>query len=119
MIKTLNYTYDESNSVLFAKTGMGMLEALNDIFEFDFSLLESYCAKNYKLVSKTGEVFSGDFEDLLNMLNASGKVEVVVAKSHRNNTPAHTLHIKKVTKQEEPQVKKKPTKTTKRKQDNE
>ena len=94
MIKTANYTYNEENGQLVANTGYNIFVALNELFDFKINLLESYAAKNYKIVSD-GLVFTGDFEDFLNMLNASNKVEVNVAKSNCNQVPKHVLFIKK------------------------
>ena len=94
MIKTQNYTYNEENGQLVANTGYNVFVALNELFDFKINLLESYAAKNYKIVSD-GLVFTGDFEDFLNMLNASNKVEVNVAKSNCNQVPRHVLFIKK------------------------
>ena len=117
MIKTENYTYNEENGQLVANTGYNVFVALNELFDFKINLLESYAAKNYKIVSD-GLVFTGDFEDFLNMLNASNKVEVNVAKSNRNSPPKHVIFIEKVvkdtvvtlTQQEAPVTKKKTAK---------
>ena len=95
MIKTEHYVYDEENGQLVAKTGYNLFVALNELFDFKIDLLKSYSAKTYKAVNDGAE-FSGDFEDLLNWLNASKKVVVNVAKSHQNQVPKHVVFIKKV-----------------------
>lgn len=110
MIKTERYTYDESNDKLSAETGHNLFVALNELFGFKIDLLQSYAAKQYQVVSD-GLKFEGDFEDFLNMLNASNKVKVNVAKSNRNAAPRHVLYIKKIeeVKTEDKQRTKKPT----------
>ena len=114
MIKTENYTYNEDTKQLTTATGYNLFVALNELFDFNIDLLKSYSAKNYKIVSND-LVFSGDFEDFMNMLNTSGKVKVNVAKSNRNSPPKHVIFIEKVvkdtvvtmTQQEAPVTKKK------------
>ena len=110
MIKTDKYVYNEETGQLNTETGYSMFVALNELFGFKIDLLQSYAAKQYQVVSD-GLKFEGDFEDFLNMLNASNKVKVNVAKSNRNAAPRHTLYIKKIeeVKTEDKQQTKKPT----------
>lgn len=95
MIKTEKYTYNEETGQLNTETGHNLFVALNELFGFKIDLLQSYAAKQYQVVSD-GLKFEGDFEDFLNMLNASNKVKVSVAKSNRNAAPRHVLYIKKI-----------------------
>lgn len=90
-VKTQFYTYDDETGELVAPTGHGVFVAMNDLFNFKINLAKSYAAKYYKITFEDETEFSGDFEDLLNLLAKT--CDIRRAKSNRNAVPKHVIYL--------------------------